>query len=177
MPHDISIKTLQKFLDKVPWSKVLQKAKTTPKGHRVFPSQTPKNDASNNFRLDRGSEVGGPELQSLVGYVFKVCVRDPRAAFDFGLLAFRAARARCDPRHCGGKNSVKLRLLAICVHLRLRLCVCAVPACSEVCESASAFLCEDSFVMSGGSIRTCQTTRRSYESTKRVRAAHEGEVA
>lgn len=63
MPHDISIKTLQKFLDKVPWTKVLQKAKTTPKGHRVFPSRTPKNDASNNFRLDRGSEVGGiPEI-------------------------------------------------------------------------------------------------------------------
>ena len=30
--------------------------------------------------------------------------------------------------------------------------------------------------MSGGSVRTCQTIRRSYESTKRVRAAHEGKV-
>nr|POE94350.1 hypothetical protein CFP56_16590 [Quercus suber] len=63
MPHDISIKTLERFLDKVPWAQVLQKAKNTPKGNRVFPSRTPKNDASNNFRLDRGSDVNGsPEL-------------------------------------------------------------------------------------------------------------------
>ena len=63
MPHDISVKTLHKFLDKVPWAKVLQKARDTPKGNRVFPSQSSKNDASNNFRLDRGSDVdGNPEL-------------------------------------------------------------------------------------------------------------------
>lgn len=63
MPHDISIKTLQKFLDKVPWTKVLEKVKNTPKGNRVFPSRSSKNDASNNFRLDRGSDVEGkPEL-------------------------------------------------------------------------------------------------------------------
>ncbi|KAK5107277.1 hypothetical protein LTR62_001406 [Meristemomyces frigidus] len=63
MPHDISLKTLHKFLEKVPWTSVLQKAENTPKGNRVFPSRSPKNDSSNNFRRDRGSDVDGkPEL-------------------------------------------------------------------------------------------------------------------
>jgi len=42
MPHDISIKTLQTFLGKVRWAKVIQKAPNTPKGQRLFPSRTPK---------------------------------------------------------------------------------------------------------------------------------------
>ncbi|KAI7388958.1 hypothetical protein KC336_g17244 [Hortaea werneckii] len=63
MPHDISTKTLKKFLEKVEWEKVQQKAKNASKGDRIFPSWNPKDDAKNNFRLDRGSEVDGkPEI-------------------------------------------------------------------------------------------------------------------
>jgi hypothetical protein len=63
MPHDISVKTLQKFLDKVPWAKVLQKSKNVPKGGHVYPSRSSKNDSNLGFRLDRGSDVDGkPEL-------------------------------------------------------------------------------------------------------------------
>ena len=53
------------------------------------------------------------------------------------------------------------------------LIVCDCPESQLRGSSACDF---DSFVMSGGSVRTCQTIRRSYESTKRVRAAHEGKV-
>ena len=59
MPHDISVKTLQKFLDKVQWTQVIQKAPHTPKGQRLFPSRTPKNDSNLNFRVDKGADVGG----------------------------------------------------------------------------------------------------------------------
>ncbi|KAI7315196.1 hypothetical protein KC315_g11156 [Hortaea werneckii] len=63
MPHDISVKTLRKFLEKVNWEKVQQKAKNASKGDRIFPSWNSKDDAKNNFRLDRGSEVDGkPEV-------------------------------------------------------------------------------------------------------------------
>lgn len=63
MPHDISFKTLQTFLNKVQWNKVMQKAPQTPRGQRLFPSRTPKNDANYNFRIDRGSDIDGkPEL-------------------------------------------------------------------------------------------------------------------
>ncbi|TKA69576.1 hypothetical protein B0A49_08684 [Cryomyces minteri] len=59
MPHDISFKTAKKFLDKVQWDKVVQKASNTPQGQRVFPSRTPKNDAGYNFRIDKGADVDG----------------------------------------------------------------------------------------------------------------------
>lgn len=63
MPHDISFKTLQTFLNKVQWNKVVQKAPNTPRGQRLFPSRTPKNDANYNFRIDKGSDIAGkPEL-------------------------------------------------------------------------------------------------------------------
>jgi hypothetical protein len=59
MPHDISVKKLVGFLEKVPWDKVAKKAPNTPRGQRLFPSRTPKNDKGMNFRLDRGSDVNG----------------------------------------------------------------------------------------------------------------------
>ncbi|KAI9663119.1 MAG: hypothetical protein M1821_008167 [Bathelium mastoideum] len=63
MPHDISFKTLQAFLNKVQWSKVVEKAPGTARGGRLAPSRTPKNDAGHNFRIDKGSDVDGkPEL-------------------------------------------------------------------------------------------------------------------
>ncbi|KAF1972157.1 hypothetical protein BU23DRAFT_645003 [Bimuria novae-zelandiae CBS 107.79] len=63
MPHDISFKTLQTFLNKVQWNKVVQKAPNTPRGQRLFPSRTPKNDTNYNFRIDKGSDIDGkPEL-------------------------------------------------------------------------------------------------------------------
>ncbi|KAF2440301.1 hypothetical protein P171DRAFT_435122 [Karstenula rhodostoma CBS 690.94] len=63
MPHDISFKTVQTFFNKVQWEKVVQKAPNTPRGQRLFPSRTPKNDKNYNFRIDKGSDVNGkPEL-------------------------------------------------------------------------------------------------------------------
>ena len=59
MPHNISNGTLKKFLDKVRWDKVVEKAANAPKGRRLFPSRTPKKDANYNFRIDKGSEVDG----------------------------------------------------------------------------------------------------------------------
>jgi hypothetical protein len=59
MPHDISFKTLQAFLNRVQWKKVVQKAPDTANGQRLFPSRTPKNDASYNFRIDKGADVDG----------------------------------------------------------------------------------------------------------------------
>lgn len=59
MPHQISAKTVQRFIDKVSWERVAQKAANTPKGQRLFPSRTPKNDSSLNFRLDKGADVDG----------------------------------------------------------------------------------------------------------------------
>jgi hypothetical protein len=63
MPHDISAKKFQEFLNKVPWNRVGQKAANTPRGHRLFPSRTPRNDTSHNSRIDKGADVDGkPEL-------------------------------------------------------------------------------------------------------------------
>src|SRR4051812_15678722 len=59
MPHDISFKTLQAFLNQVQWNKVVQKAPNTARGQRLFPSRTPKNDAAYNFRIDKGADVDG----------------------------------------------------------------------------------------------------------------------
>lgn len=63
MPHEISIKKIQTFLNNVQWNKVVQKAPNTPRGQRLFPSRTPRNDEIHNFRIDKGSDVDGkPEL-------------------------------------------------------------------------------------------------------------------
>lgn len=63
MPHDISVKTVRKFVEKVSWAKVAEKAANAEKGQRLFPSRTPKNDSDLNFRIDKGADVGGkPEL-------------------------------------------------------------------------------------------------------------------
>ncbi|EEH11567.1 conserved hypothetical protein [Histoplasma capsulatum G186AR] len=54
-----SIKSARKFLFGVPWTRVLPKVKGTSRGHRLYPSQTPKNDSKKNYRLDKGSVVNG----------------------------------------------------------------------------------------------------------------------
>lgn len=63
MAKNVSGKTLQKFLDGVPWTKVFKKAAAASKGDRLYPSRTEDNDRKKNFRLDKGSNVdGSPEL-------------------------------------------------------------------------------------------------------------------
>ncbi|KAM5472348.1 hypothetical protein MauCBS54593_002939 [Microsporum audouinii] len=52
----IGSKTVKTFIGKVPWSKVIEKAGgAKDRGDRLWPSRTPKNDSSLNFRLDKGS--------------------------------------------------------------------------------------------------------------------------
>lgn len=51
----ISIKTVRKFLDGIPWTKIYKKAENTTKGQRLYPSQS--HDQKLNFRIDRGATV------------------------------------------------------------------------------------------------------------------------
>lgn len=51
----ISIKTIRKFLDGVPWAKIYKKAENTTKGQRLYPSQS--NDKKLNFRIDKGATI------------------------------------------------------------------------------------------------------------------------
>ena len=55
----ISAKVVDAFAKAVPWAKAIKKAASASRGQRVYPSQTPKNDSKQNFRLDKGSEVDG----------------------------------------------------------------------------------------------------------------------
>lgn len=41
----------------MPLSKVIQKTTVTPLGHRLWPSQTSRNDMTNNFRADKGATL------------------------------------------------------------------------------------------------------------------------
>lgn len=51
----ISIKTVRKFIDGIPWAKIYKKSENTTKGQRLYPSQS--HDKSLNFRVDRGATV------------------------------------------------------------------------------------------------------------------------
>lgn len=97
MPHDISLKTLRKCLDKVQWEKVAQKAPNAPRGSRLFPSRTPKNDSNLNFRIDKGYEVDGKSeliLQANVNAedkkVKKAAQKDSHAILGKALLDTKA---------------------------------------------------------------------------------------
>ncbi|RDW61117.1 uncharacterized protein DSM5745_10615 [Aspergillus mulundensis] len=52
-------KVVKEFAKGVPWSKVIKKAANTERGQRLYPSRTPKNDAKENLRIDKGSVVDG----------------------------------------------------------------------------------------------------------------------
>lgn len=52
---NISKSIFKKFLEAMPFAKVIQKTTSTPKGQRLWPSQTSKNDTKNNFRADKGA--------------------------------------------------------------------------------------------------------------------------
>ncbi|KAF2454105.1 hypothetical protein BDY21DRAFT_291855 [Lineolata rhizophorae] len=60
----ISKSTFKKFLEVMPFSKVVQKTKSTDRDQRLGPSQTSKNDKTYNFRADKGSMLsdGGQEV-------------------------------------------------------------------------------------------------------------------
>lgn len=54
---DISKKIFKKFIETLPFSKVVQKTTGTPQGWRLWPSQTSRNDKQNNFRADKGATL------------------------------------------------------------------------------------------------------------------------
>ncbi|KAI9664306.1 MAG: hypothetical protein M1831_002239 [Alyxoria varia] len=60
----ISKRTLEKFLDLVPWTKVYKKAGSTEKGQRLFP--TGSNDPKYNFRIDKGAKINDNEHEIIV---------------------------------------------------------------------------------------------------------------
>ncbi|KZF25506.1 hypothetical protein L228DRAFT_280744 [Xylona heveae TC161] len=53
----ISKSAFKKFLDQMPFGKVVQKTKNAHRGQRLWPSQTSKNDKKYNFRADKGSKL------------------------------------------------------------------------------------------------------------------------
>ena len=57
MPHSVSIKTLEKFLEIAPWRKIVKKAENAEKGTRIWPTDRNKDDKL-NFRVDKGALVG-----------------------------------------------------------------------------------------------------------------------
>lgn len=48
---------LKDFVGAMPFAKVVKKLESTPFGHRLWPSQTSKNDENFNLRLDKGSTL------------------------------------------------------------------------------------------------------------------------
>ncbi|KAJ9211160.1 hypothetical protein DTO166G4_7186 [Paecilomyces variotii] len=60
----ISKKTVRKFLDGVPWTKVYQKAENTERGQRLYPSQTL--DKKLNFRIDKGAKISDNEHEIIM---------------------------------------------------------------------------------------------------------------
>jgi hypothetical protein len=53
----ISSKVVKKFASAVPWANVARKVENATKGQRLWPSNTTKNNAKYNFRLDKGADL------------------------------------------------------------------------------------------------------------------------
>jgi hypothetical protein len=62
----ISKTVLERFLNKIPVGKVIEKAVNASRGQRLWPSQTSRNDQANNFRADRGSELSNGKYEVII---------------------------------------------------------------------------------------------------------------
>jgi hypothetical protein len=54
------------FRKSIDWKKVLKKGSSTPHGHRLFPSRTPKQDAAYNYRADKGADIGNGKFEVII---------------------------------------------------------------------------------------------------------------
>ncbi|KKY20021.1 hypothetical protein UCRPC4_g04286 [Phaeomoniella chlamydospora] len=110
MSHSISQKAVKAFIDKVPWTKVSKKIASTTKGQRLWPSQTAKNDADLNFRIDRGADMGGGKAELVLQP--NKGAKDPKVkAVANKNSHMTLAKVTLDPKNDSNGNSASKSLL------------------------------------------------------------------